>query len=154
MNNMKLYQYWVKSFYSCCFLKVCELLLFRENKTKLVYFRFLWVSITFLDKRRLSKFCLCEVKLTFYLYIFILISRYIYLFWNRVLALVTVLPIFVADTLIIFGYYFEAPLNIFYCIVSAKNNYEKKFAQSYFKQYDLKSLPVSLDVFFSISFYL
>ena len=109
-----------KQFLQLLLLKVCELLLLRDNKTKLVYLQFLWVSFTFLDKRWLSKYCLCEV--TLYLYVFILISQNTYFIWKRVVMLVTFLPIFVTDTIIIFSYHFGAPLNIFYCIVSEKNN--------------------------------
>ena len=49
---------------------------------------------------------------------------------------------------------FGAPLNVFYWLVYEKNNWENKFAKYYFKQYDLKSLPVSLNVLLSIPFYL
>ena len=100
-----------KGFLELLLLKVCGSFLFRQSEKKTS--GSLWsvrVFFTFLEKRRLNKYCLWEANLVFYMNIFALIRLSAKFIKQQFKILVVLSPTFVADTKIIFAYNFIAPL--------------------------------------------
>ena len=56
-------------------LKVCESFRFGQIKKLEVYFGLYEPSFTFIEKKRLNKYCLCGVDLISYMYVFSLVGQ-------------------------------------------------------------------------------
>ena len=106
--------HWRRIFLQLLLLKVCELFRLRDTKKLEVYFGLYESSFTFIEKRRPSKYCSCEVNLTSYIQLYSLMFQDVNLTRKQQFKmLVAFSPIFVGDTKIIFRYDFVAPLKIY-----------------------------------------
>ena len=92
-------------------LKVCGSFIFRQSDKTCGIPWSVWVFFAFLEVRRLNKYCLWEANLVFYRNILVWCDKVkICCEKKNIKMLVVLSPIFVADTKIMFGCNFVAPL--------------------------------------------
>ena len=104
-----------REFLKLLLLKVYGSFLFRQTKKMCGIFWSVWVFFAFLRVRRLSKYCLWEENLVFYICIYLVWCDKLRIYREKqhFKILFVLWPIFVADMKIFFGYNFVAPLTNF-----------------------------------------
>ena len=93
-------------------LKVCESFRFRQIKKLEVYYGLQEFYFTFTEKKRLNKYCLCEVNLVSYMQVFSLMGQDVNL-TGKIAALVVFSTFFSDGRINIFWYDFSASLAMF-----------------------------------------